>query len=83
MHIILFFIDSTVGDRCRRMNVTGFWNELPDDEHRACGARVTVGTYYVLFADVVHGRFVAKDRQGALVEWTDGNEIAVWHGLGE
>ncbi|XP_015364016.1 PREDICTED: uncharacterized protein LOC107161914 [Diuraphis noxia] len=66
----------------KRMNVTGFWNDLPDDEHRACGARVTVGTYYVLFADVVHGRFVAKDRQGALVEWTDGNERAVWHGLG-
>lgn len=66
----------------KRMNVTGFWNDLPDDGHRACGARVTVGTYYVLFADVVHGRFVAKDRQGALVEWTDGNERAVWHGLG-
>lgn len=65
------------------MNVTGFSNDLPDDGHRACGARVTVGTYYVLFADVVQGRFVAKDRKGALVEWTDGNERAVWHGLGE
>jgi len=83
MHIMLIFIDSTVCDCCRRMNVTGFWNDLSDDGHRTCGARVTVGTYYVLFADVVHGRFVAKDRQGALVEWTDDNERAVWHGLGE
>lgn len=68
---------------CRRMNVTGFPNDFAGDGHRACGARLTVGTYYVLFADVAHGRLVAKDRQGALVEWTDDNERSVWHGLGE
>lgn len=63
--------------------MTGFWNDLTGDGHRACGATVTVGTYYVLFADVRSGQLVAKDRQGALVEWTDDNERAVWHGLGE
>ncbi|VVC35396.1 Concanavalin A-like lectin/glucanase domain,Thrombospondin type-1 (TSP1) repeat [Cinara cedri] len=69
----------------KRMNVTGFWNGFAGDEPRrrgACGARLTVGTYYVLFADVAHGRLVAKNRRGALVEWTDGNERAVWRGLG-
>lgn len=66
--------------------MTGFWNGYPGDEPQRggmCGVRVTVGTYYVLFADVARGRLVAKDRLGALVEWTDGNERAVWHGLGE
>lgn len=68
------------------MNVTGFWNGFAGDELQsrgACGARVTVGTYYVLFADVAHGRLVAKDKRGALVEWSDDNERSVWHGLGE
>ncbi|XP_025416135.1 uncharacterized protein LOC112687579 [Sipha flava] len=66
----------------KRMNVTGFRDDFTGDGHRACGARVTVGTYYVLFADVVNGRLVAKDGQAALVEWTDSNERSVWHGLG-
>lgn len=65
------------------MNVTGFSNVFSGDTHTACGAKPTVGTYYVLFADVAHGRLVAKAAGGALVEWTDDNERAVWHGLGE
>lgn len=67
--------------------MTGFRNDFSDEGGAAaqgtCGARVTVGTYYVLFADVAHGRLVAKSKQGALVEWSDGNERAVWHGLGK
>lgn len=63
--------------------MTGFRNDFSGDGRETCGARLTVGTYYVLFADVAHGRLVAKDKHGALVEWTDSNERAVWHGLGE
>lgn len=64
--------------------MTGFRNDISGDEYRACGARLFIGTYYVLFADVQQGRLVAKDGgRGALVEWTDDNERAVWRGLGE
>lgn len=63
--------------------MTGFRNDNSGDGHRACGASLTVGTYFVLFADVADGRLVAKEGQGALVEWTDDNERSVWRGLGE
>lgn len=67
----------------RRMNVTGFSNDLSGGERGTCGAGPAVGTYYVLFANFARDRLVAAGRGGALVEWTDGNEMAVWRGLGK
>ncbi|XP_050543270.1 uncharacterized protein LOC126906631 [Daktulosphaira vitifoliae] len=66
----------------KRINVTGFQNNNSGNENSACGITLTVGTYFVLFANKKNGRIITKDEQGGLVEWSDDNERSVWFGLG-